>query len=237
MPSPAEKKTSNEPRESSDDHVFQQMYNAILVHDLPPGTKLKEEQLAKIFGVGRTRLRKTLFRLADVKVLTFVPNKGAFVSEPTAEEAREVFDARRVVEGHIVRTLAHAGDAAISEKLDRQLAKEREARTNGDLPTVIRECGNFHLVLADLAGLAVLGEFLHELVSRTSLICMLYERGRLENCEFEEHQDLVKAIAEGRGDAAAGLMEAHLAGIENRLDLSPKEKKKIIDLNSVLSAK
>jgi DNA-binding GntR family transcriptional regulator len=65
---------------------------------------------------------------------------------------------------------------------------------------------------------------------------MLYERGSPENCEFEEHRDLVKAIAEGRGDDAAGLMEVHLAGIENRLDLTPR-KKKIVDLKSVLSAK
>lgn len=236
MRKPVEKEIADETRETSDDQVFHQIYNAIYVHDLPPGTKLKEEQLAKIFGVGRTRLRKTLFRLADLKVLTFVPNKGAFVSEPTAVEAREVFDARRMVESHIVRTLANASDASIPKKLDRQLAKEHEARTNGDLPTVIRECGNFHLMLAELAGLAVLGEFLHELVSRTSLICMLYERGPPENCEFEEHRDLVKAIAEGRGDDAAGLMEVHLAGIENRLDLSPR-KKKVVDLKSVLSVK
>ena len=48
MRKPVEKEIANETRETSDDHVFQQIYNAIYVHDLPPGTKLKEEQLAKI---------------------------------------------------------------------------------------------------------------------------------------------------------------------------------------------
>jgi hypothetical protein len=63
---------------------------AIVSHRLPPGTKLREEALASVYRVSRTKVRAALLMLSKDKVIQIVPDKGAFVAKPSAEEAREV---------------------------------------------------------------------------------------------------------------------------------------------------
>jgi len=88
-------------RPLSVDAIHQRVWLAIVEHRLPPGTKLGEERLAKAFGVSRTQIRQVIERLAHDSIVTVHANRGAFVSSPTVEEAREVFVARRLIEhGH-----------------------------------------------------------------------------------------------------------------------------------------
>src|SRR5688572_32635771 len=82
--------------------VYERIWNAIMDHSLPPETRLVEERLCEIFGLGRTRLRQVLQRLAHEGVVTLMPNRGAMVSKPSVREAREVFASRRVIEAGIV---------------------------------------------------------------------------------------------------------------------------------------
>src|SRR5215208_6073563 len=79
--------------ERSVDVIFQRILGAILEHRLPPGTKLGEEKLAAVFGVSRTQVRQALARLTHDRIVTLIANRGAFVSSPTVDEAREVFEA------------------------------------------------------------------------------------------------------------------------------------------------
>ena len=82
------------------------MLNAILEHRLRPGTQLVEERLAAVFGVSRTKIRQAIARLAHDGIVTVFPNRGAFVTSPGRDEAREVFEARRLIEPGLVRRLA-----------------------------------------------------------------------------------------------------------------------------------
>ena len=81
---------------ASEDAIYERLMAAIFEHRLPPGTKLGEESLAAIFGVSRARIRRVLPRLAHDGVVHLEPNRGAFVAKPTVQEARDVFEARRV---------------------------------------------------------------------------------------------------------------------------------------------
>jgi DNA-binding GntR family transcriptional regulator len=206
---------------SEDERIYQNIFLAITEQKLLPGTKLKEDQLCDIYKVSRARIREILSRLSHDKIVTRISNRGAFVAEPSVEEAREVFAARRLIEGHLVRLLADSKDKGSYEALEAQLERERLARGDGTFSEIIREAGAFHLALAELAESPILGEFLRELISRTSLISAAYERGVPAKCEFDEHRELSACIAEGRAEDAAALMAAHLDGIESRLDLSP----------------
>ena len=76
--------------------VHERIWSAIMDHSLPPETRLVEGELCEIFGLGRTRLRQVLQRLAHERVVTLMRNRGAMVSKPSVREAREVFAARRV---------------------------------------------------------------------------------------------------------------------------------------------
>jgi DNA-binding GntR family transcriptional regulator len=87
---------------ASSAQVYEQIWSAIIDNSLPPATRLVEERLCEIFGVGRTRLRQVLQRLAHERVVTLMPNRGAMVAKPSVREAKEVFTARRVLEAGTV---------------------------------------------------------------------------------------------------------------------------------------
>ncbi|HET6827624.1 MAG TPA: GntR family transcriptional regulator, partial [Ramlibacter sp.] len=93
----------------TDNEMYERMVSAILDHRLPPGTKLVEDKLAAAFGVSRTRVRPVLVRLANEQVVTLTPNRGATIAQPSQEEAREVFEVRRMIEPTLVELfIAHA---------------------------------------------------------------------------------------------------------------------------------
>ena len=207
--------------------MYDHMHQAIADRRLPPGTKLVEEGLAKIFEVSRARVRKVLQRLAHDKMVTLEPNRGAFVTRPSVDEARHVFAARRVVEDAIIQAVASGvGDGGIDE-LRRLNQAEHEAHEGRDPHGAIRLSGEFHLQLAAYGGNPILAGFLRELVSRSSLIIAVYETPGGPDCAFDEHQKIIDALAAGDANAAARKMRAHLEQIESRLNLTESEAEPI----------
>ena len=93
---------------------------------LKPGARLREDALAEVFGTSRTGIRKVLQRLALEQLITLTPGKGATVARPSAEEAREVFDARRMIECALMARLAVGITAAQVNEL-RAMAQDEQA--------------------------------------------------------------------------------------------------------------
>lgn len=207
------------------DAIYRRVFQAIVDHKLLPGTQLKEDILCDIYGVGRTRIRKVLSRLAGDHIVDLVPNRGAFVASPSVDEAREVFRVRRLIEGHLVAEAANDPHTRVRAMLLAHLDRERAARESGDQLRTIRLCGNFHLLLGEVAHSPILGRFLRELVSRTSLIVAIYGVSQRGNCEMDEHSALAQAVIEGRAADAVAIMTDHLTGIENSLDLSDPDER------------
>jgi len=202
--------------------IYRSIFNAIVDHKLQPGTHLREDELCDLYGVGRTRIRMALSRLASDHVVELQPNRGAFVASPSVEEAREVFRARRLIEGHLIRRVADLHDSTIRSELSEHLNSEAEARVAGDAARVIHRCGRYHQVLADQAESPIMARFLRELVARSSLSIAIYGSERPNECEMDEHQLLSKLVIASKAEEAAKLMDRHLQGIEDRLDLVPK---------------
>ncbi|MDD3786846.1 MAG: GntR family transcriptional regulator [Hydrogenophaga sp.] len=207
----------------TDADIYERMVCAILDHQLPPGTKLVEDRLANAFGVSRTRIRPVLVRLANEQVVTLTPNRGATIAQPSEQEAREVFEARRLIEPTLVqRFIEHALRADI-QTLTRCIRDEETARAAGDIRRAIRLSGDFHLLIAEHSGHQTLGRMLRELVSRTSLILMAYSpphsqaREDATACGCTEHRALLAAIRLKDRHEAARLMREHLERLEGQL--------------------
>ncbi|WP_035692273.1 GntR family transcriptional regulator [Azospirillum halopraeferens] len=218
--------------------ITRRIADAIADRRLPPGTKLTEERLAAIFGVSRARVRGALATLSQRGIVTLRPNRGAFVATPSVTEAREVFEARRVVERGLVPRLCRNGAGlppAAAARLRAHLDKEAAAEAAGDRKAMIRLSGEFHLLLADLAGNATLGTFLDGLVRRSSLVIAAYESRPTPGCSADEHRHIVDALAAGDGAAAERLMDDHLHAIEDRLTLEDRAAD-AIDLRAVFDA-
>lgn len=209
---------------SENDRIYAHIFEAIVDHRLQPGMHLKEDELCDFYGIGRTRIRTILSRLASDHVIELIANRGAFVARPSVAEAREVFRARRLIEGHLIRRAAEHRDQGMRDALATHLHDEQAARDAGDISRVIRRCGRYHQVLADHADSPIMARFVRELIARSSLIIAVYEAETPDECEINEHRQLSDLVIAGKADAAAALMDRHLAGIEDRLILEPSEK-------------
>jgi len=217
MPKVSESSSKKNP---ADLHVHAALYAAIIDHKIPPGTPLLEDNLSAAFEVSRTVIRKALQRLAHERLVDIVPNKGASVAKPSADEAKQVFEARRELEQILVRrAVAQASDAAL--KSMSKLAKaEHEAYQKGDKSLRLGLSGDFHRQLATLSGNSVLQAFLEELVSRSSLIIALYESPGAVPCSHTEHLEIANAMLTRDANKAAQFMDNHLRHIEAQVDLT-----------------
>lgn len=221
-------------RQRSVDVIYQRILGAILEHRLPPGTKLGEEKLAAVFGVSRTQVRQALSRLTHDRIVTLIANRGAFVSSPTVAEAREIFEARRLIEPDLIRRLAATATPANIRRLREHVKLEAAARGTDDKRTMIRLSGEFHQIVADLAGNGFLARTMRELESLTCLVIILYDAPNVPSCRHQDHGDLIDAIQSRDAERAAALMIEHLDHVEQSLDLS-QGKDDDIDLASVFS--
>lgn len=211
----------------SDADIYERVVSAILDHRLPPGTKLVEDRLATAFGVSRTRIRPVLVRLANEQVVTLTPNRGATITQPTEQEAREVFEVRRMIEPTLVALfIANASEADMMQ-LKACIDEEEAARLAGDMRRAIRLSGDFHLHIAERASHHTLGRILRELISRTSLILMTYSAAHELNrkdattCGCREHRALLDAIRLRDAPEAGRRMREHLTRLESQLQFTP----------------
>lgn len=196
---------------------------AILEHRLLPGTKLGEDELGDIYGASRTLVRTALLKLAHEGIVTIEKNRGAFVSRPTPADAREVFEARRLVEPVIVDHACDAVSPEWSKRLAQHLAEERAAELRGDTRASIRLSGEFHRLVAEMSGHSVYLGFLKELIARSSLIILLYRRHDMPACGTSHHAEIVTAIGRRDKAAARAKMLSHLREIEQELFLKEPE--------------
>ena len=220
--------------ENGETRMRRQLADAIYEHRLPPGTKLPEVELCRIFGVTRGAVRKVLNRLAAEELLDLIPNRGAFVARPSVEETRDVYELRRILEAGVLRALAARAPHRWLDALRRQVAEEREANRVGDTPRYIRLAGKFHLDLVAATGNAALEQHLKRVVARTSLMVALYDVPGTNTCSCHEHLEILDAIERGDYAAAARLMEEHLLGCERQLHLGGEPQR--VDLAQALGA-
>lgn len=215
---------------SSTDQIVEAITGAIVERRLMPGTKLVEQQIADVFAVSRTVVRQALNRLSRDRLVTLEPARGAFVAMPSIDEARQVFQVRRLVEGGMVRQLAAEISDAQIEQLRAHLRDERQAVARNDVSGRTRLLADFHVVLARLLGNEVLADLIADLLSRSQLIALMYQSGHSAEHSQAEHVQIVEALEKRDGRAAARLMEQHLGSVERNLRLDPRTP----DLASVL---
>jgi DNA-binding GntR family transcriptional regulator len=205
--------------ESSTTHfIVESLTRAIVEHRLQPGTKLAEQKLADHFGVSRTLVRQALHQLSQNRLIKLEPARGAFVAAPTSSEARQLFAVRRMLEVEMARAFTREATPARIKALREHIAQEKSAVAEDDGSGRRMELlGDFHVRIAELMGNEVLAQILRDLVSRSSLITLMYQRAGAARHSQQEHVELVRAFAARDEDRAARLMDDHLLHVEASL--------------------
>lgn len=210
--------------------IVESITSAIVERRLMPGTKLAEQKIADIFEVSRTIVRQALNQLSRDHLVVLEQARGAFVAMPSVEEARQVFQVRGMLETALVRQLcARITDAQIAQ-LREHLRAERDAVKRTDVSGRTHLLADFHVVLARMLGNEVLARVLADLLSRSSLISLMYQSSHSAEHSQDEHVQIVDALERRDARAAVRLMEQHIASVESNLHLDPRTP----DLASVL---
>lgn len=217
------------------DAIYRSISDAIIEHRLKPGARLREDALSEVFGVSRTGIRKILQRLALEQLVTLTPRRGASVTRPTADEAKDVFDARQMIECGLMPEVARRITEADVRELRDMARREREALKSGEQSTAIKLSAAFHERLARLSGNATLAEFVGRLCSRSSLILAVYGNAGHLGCESHDHDDLIGHLETGNGERAQAFMSRHLKAIEASLSIV-EEEEEAPDLHSIFGA-
>ncbi len=214
--------SSSRSEASSTQRIAEAITTAIVERRLMPGTKLAEQQIADIFKVSRTLVRQALNQLSRDRLVTLEPARGAFVAQPSVDEARQVFEVRKMLESAMLRTLCtRITDGQIAE-LRAHLKAERAAVTRTDVSGRTRLLADFHVILARMLGNEVLAQMLTDLLSRSSLISLMYQSSHSAEHSQQEHVGIVDALERRDARAAVKLVEQHLGNVERNLRLNPR---------------
>jgi DNA-binding GntR family transcriptional regulator len=201
--------------------IVESITAAIVERRLMPGTKLSEQKLGDIFEVSRTLVRQALNQLSRDRLVTLERARGAFVAMPSVEEARQVFEVRAMLESALVRQLCgQITDRQIAE-LRTHLREEGAAVARTSVATRTRLLADFHVVLARMLGNEVLAHLLEDLLSRSSLIALMYQSAQSAEHSLDEHVHIVDALEKRDPRLAAKLMTHHLEAMEENLRLDP----------------
>lgn len=199
---------------SAVDRAQSEIRQLILDGKYAAGARLKEEQLAETVGASRTPIREALLRLQAEGLVEFVTNRGAFVTEWTAEDLRSIYELRALLEGYGARLAAlhaPASDIAalsvLAERMHDAWAKRR-ARAVDEISQLNNQ---FHRLLLQSGGNTRLEPMQRGLV-QIPLVVRTFRRYTPEETErsLGHHSEIVEAVRARDPDWAQAVMSAHI---------------------------
>lgn len=201
----------------SQTQIAQQVVESILAQKLAPGDRLGEQELAELFSVSRTMVREALMQLQARGFVEVRTRKGWYVVEPSVEQARDAFSARRIVEAGILRDAGKPLQTALLQ-LRQHIDQEKQAIEEGNPATRAFLLADFHVCLAQCLGQRLLCDVLRDLTARTTLAATLYQskHDAAESCA--EHADIVLALEQGDPALAETRMLDHIGNVEHALN-------------------
>ncbi|KQX29975.1 GntR family transcriptional regulator [Variovorax sp. Root434] len=207
------------PADVSPTVIAERVVEAILAQKLAPGERLGEQALAENFSVSRTMVREALMQLQARGFVEVQSRRGWYVVEPSAEEARDAFSARRIVEAGILEASAGRPLSKVIRKLRDHIADEQRAIDGADAATRAFLLADFHVCLAEQMGHQLLVDVLRDLTARTTLAATLYQSKHEAGQSCTEHRAIVAALEAGDTAKARLLMLDHIGNVERALEV------------------
>ncbi|TEW54464.1 GntR family transcriptional regulator [Psychromonas sp. RZ22] len=211
----------------SDEYIYKQILKSIVEHQLPPGARLPEDKLSEAFGRSRTSIRKVLQRLALERIVTIAPNKGAQVSRPSEQEAKEVLNSRIMLEPLLIPEVLKRWSNTNSKHFRQMVKAEKQAEKEEDQASLIQLTAQFHYELAHFSGNSVMAEFIEQLCYRSSLIIAAFGSRHSVSCDCGDHLVLIELLDKGEVQRAEKWMRDHLTHIKSSLKLTISDDQKI----------
>lgn len=197
------------------DQTYDIIKNMIILREIEPGKKINEEHIAKEIQVSRTPIREALCRLENEGIVKIIPRRGAFVSELTETNVREILLIREVLEGLVARLATENMNQKILERLHNALEKVRSIpEKDRELINYTRSEVEFHSLLLNACDNQMLQNMMEIVNSHLQIIrlrtVVLPERAQKT---VNEHLQIFKVIKKGDAASAEELMRKHVRSV------------------------
>lgn len=196
--------------------VAQVLRERISRGELIPGAKLAEQVLAEQLDISRNTLREAFGTLAAESIVERVPNRGVFVVKPEAEDVREIYRVRRVIEPAAL--LWGELDEPALARLEDISGRVSTALGAGDVPGMAEANQQLHSAIAALAGSPTLSTVTDQMLARMRLVFhRMPDAPDLHTAYAERNLDLVRLLRAGRREEVVEDLRAYLDTAESEL--------------------
>ncbi|MBM2623524.1 GntR family transcriptional regulator [Actinoplanes sp. LDG1-06] len=190
--------------------AVERLSREILSGRTEPGERLVEEQLTRLLGISRAPLREAMRLLAQQGLVEHIPRRGARVATLSADDVRELYEVRDVLERHAVAAMPLSPDlTALRAALD-VMRKATEADDRLELANAHRQ---FHTEVVALGGNRQLAELYSSVLVRIQLYMAVNMRREAEVARAEDgvlrHERLFSAVENGDAAAVVEALNAH----------------------------
>lgn len=208
--------TSLSERKTLSEQVFSTLKEAIVSGELPQGSKITEDELAKKYGISRGPLREAIRRLEGLRLLVRKPHAGTRVVTLTHSMMKEIYTVREALEGMSARLAAtRMSDSDINELRQLLVSHESNIEQSEGKEYFQREGDlDFHYCIARASN----NQWLIELLSSELYQLLRMCRHRSSQTPerpikaLNEHKQIVEAIANRDPELAELLMRRHISG-------------------------
>jgi DNA-binding GntR family transcriptional regulator len=198
-------------RQSLATEVADQLRESIAAGDLPPGTRLREVELAEQLGVSRGPLREALGVLEAEGIVETRHGRGRYVARLSERDIAEMYSLRSILEQEAARLAALKGTEDEFDRLEGILAEMIGAAQGNNLAEVIDLDMEFHWEIWEIAGHQRLQGVLQELSSQIKMYLAVQTKLYEDLATgIADHQLMLDAIRNRDAEKAAGLMAEHL---------------------------
>jgi DNA-binding GntR family transcriptional regulator len=173
----------------------------ILDGELKPGERIVELTLSRKLNVSRAPLREALWGLARQGLVEIRAHHGAYVTQLSEQDIREIFEIRELLETHAAKKIRASGNGAAKATLQKALAELEDACRKRDIRLFSAADLRFHRTLWELAGNRHLQDILNDVSTRFFGYELIRDLPHSAKFRFdvmaEEHRKMVKLILEG----------------------------------------
>ncbi|OBF29416.1 GntR family transcriptional regulator [Mycobacterium sp. ACS1612] len=188
--------------------VFEALVEMIITRELEPGQHLVEKDLADALGVSRQPVREALQRMHTEGWVDLRPALGAYVHIPTESEADQLLAARSLLEAESAKLAAeHATPDQIEHLYELQRIGE-EALAVDDEEVLVSANAKLHTHIVTMSANKVLADLRASVEHRVRWYYLPIAQVR-SKAAWEEHAELIDAIAKRDAGRACALMRLH----------------------------
>jgi DNA-binding GntR family transcriptional regulator len=206
------------PRELLADRAYAELRDRIVTLQIPPGSPIDEDQLGDDLGMGRTPVREAIKRLALENLVTVFPRRGTFASEINITDLAHISDVRAQLEGHAAYRAAERITDAQRGELDDLLDELGRSQGSDDVEALMALDTRVHRFIYRCAGNPYMEETLGRYYNLSLRIWYLV-LDRLPHlfARVHEHDDVLKAIADGEAENAREILADHISTFEREI--------------------